>query len=258
LERASIEKYLDAEYFGSVVHCFDEIDSTNSYLKSIADEAAEGTVAVAERQSAGRGRQGRSWESETGKNLTFSVILKPDLAPELIGLLPICTGVALAEAVEKTLSIRPECKWPNDLLLNGKKFCGILCESLFHGDRCTAVVAGVGMNVNQRVFPAELAAGATSLAVAAGHDVSREELLARLLSNMERWHDILKAGRFADVRAAWRSFSPMLGSEVTLRNRENAFTGIAEDIDTDGALILSAGGVRHKYYAGDVTLGKNR
>ncbi|MBI3766348.1 MAG: biotin--[acetyl-CoA-carboxylase] ligase [Ignavibacteriales bacterium] len=153
-----------SKIIGKNIHTFDLLDSTNLKAKSLLQEGEEeGTIVIAEEQTAGRGRMGRSWVSERGKNLTFSVVLKPQISPESIGIVSLYGGLAVAEAIQDQSHLHPECKWPNDVLLNGKKCCGILSEAVFKQGSLVGVVMGIGINVNQRVFTRELRATATSV-----------------------------------------------------------------------------------------------
>jgi BirA family biotin operon repressor/biotin-[acetyl-CoA-carboxylase] ligase len=249
-----IRQEIRTTVFGKKVHFFESIDSTNLYAKRIAEEADEGTVVIADQQTAGRGRLGRSWESPAGKNLTFSVILKPVLEPASLGILPLYAGAAIASAVQKRFGIRPECKWPNDLLHGKKKFCGILSEGMFKHDRCTAVIVGVGININQRNFSPELADIATSLALITGKEIPLEALFADLLREMEQSYALLAERRLGELRTAWLGFAPMIGTTVTVQTAGSLVTGIAQGIDLDGALLLSIDGATQKLFAGDVTL----
>jgi BirA family biotin operon repressor/biotin-[acetyl-CoA-carboxylase] ligase len=244
--------------FGRTIHYFETVDSTNSFAKRIAEDAEEGTVVIADEQTAGRGRLGRRWESPSGKNLTFSVILKPDIKPSSLGIIPLYAGTAVASFVRQRFGIQPECKWPNDLLYGKKKFCGILSEGIFRQDRCTAVVVGIGLNINQRRFSPDLNDAATSLALVTGTDIPLEDLLTALLTELEHWYRLLTERRMEKVRTAWLSFAPMIGTTVTIQTADSIITGTAQGIDTDGALLLSTNGVTQKYFAGDVTLQNRR
>ena len=123
-----LRPYIKTTTFGRKIYAFESIDSTNTFAKSLIEEStAEGSLVIAEEQTAGKGRQGRTWISERGKNLTFSLIVKPKVSSKLLGFLPLCAGVAITEAIFSSSGIAAQCKWPNDVLINGRKVCGILC-----------------------------------------------------------------------------------------------------------------------------------
>src|SRR5512140_1081597 len=145
----ALRKGLKTDHFGRKIYTFETIDSTNNCARALAGcWAEEGTVIIAEQQTAGRGRLGRSWEANPNENLTFSIILRPTISPDAVNLLPLSVAVAVSEAIEKLTGMRPECKWPNDLLLDGKKVAGILLEGSVTQSKVDWIVIGVGVNVN--------------------------------------------------------------------------------------------------------------
>jgi BirA family biotin operon repressor/biotin-[acetyl-CoA-carboxylase] ligase len=216
--------------------------------------APEGTVVVAEHQSEGRGRMGRGWADSTGESLTFSIVLRPKLLPEGISLLPLLAGVAVAEGIERTTGLKPECKWPNDLILEGRKLCGILCEGSAQEEGLEHVIVGVGLNVNQRSFPPEIAGTATSVALALGGGLTdREDLLRTILQRFESlYHEHRKTG-FSRIPALFEARAKMFGSSVTLTTAESVLDGIAQRIAPDGGLVLMVDGAERTLYAGDVS-----
>jgi BirA family biotin operon repressor/biotin-[acetyl-CoA-carboxylase] ligase len=242
-------------FLGKHVRLFDTIDSTNTAAKRFAQEGApEGTIVVAEEQSAGRGRLGRSWESAKGVNLTFSVILRPRVAPSELGLLPLLAGVAVCETIRETCRLDAACKWPNDVLVGGKKVCGILSESLLQGDDVGAVIVGIGLNVNQAAFAPELAATATSLLLARGAACDRTGILCALLAGMEPLYDLFTGGRRGEIVARWSAAAPMIGRRVRVAGPGAVREGIAQGIAPDGALLITTGDGLLAVHAGDVTL----
>jgi len=217
---ASVRDQLDTDRFGRSMRGAETVGSTNSAAAEWAREgAAEGSVFVTEYQSAGRGRHGRTWTAQKGQNLMFSIVLRPDLEADRLGLITIAAGVAVAEAIEDFVGPhRAALKWPNDVLLEGRKTCGMLLESsLSERQGAEAVVLGVGLNVNQTSFPEELADTATSLRLAAGRAVPRVPLLARLLRRLEARYDAVQAEGGGAVRDAYRDRLAGLGETTTLR-----------------------------------------
>lgn len=220
--------------FGVPLYAFDEVDSTQETLRALARAGAgEGTVVVAEHQRRGRGRRGRSWTDRPGESLLFSVLLTPSLAARDVPQLSLLTAVAVAEAVERQTDVRPAIKWPNDLLLGGRKFVGLLPEAELEGTAVVRVMLGIGVNVDQREFPPELA-GATSLALEAGRPIDRRPLLAAVLERLEHWYTTLPARGFGPVHREWRRRAVTLGRHVVV----GGTAGLALGIDTDGALLL--------------------
>jgi BirA family biotin operon repressor/biotin-[acetyl-CoA-carboxylase] ligase len=223
-----------------------------------AEGAADGTVVVADAQTAGRGRRGRAWLDEPGASLLASLVLRPRLAPARLPALSLTAAVALAEALTRAAGVSPRLKWPNDLLLAGRKVAGILLESRLEAappaPMATAApgpvttVLGVGVNLAQRAFPAELAARATSVWLATGRRVDRDTLLSALLEALAVWRGRLEREGFAPVRARWRALGDTLGRRVAFPGG----MGIAVDLDEDGALVVDTGGARHRVVAGDV------
>jgi len=214
--------------------------------------ATEGHVVLAEEQSAGRGRQGRAWRSVPGANLSFTVVLRPDLttAARLAMLVPL----AVAEGVERATGLQPAIKWPNDLQLGGRKVCGVLIDLETVGDALAFALVGIGLNVNHDPSDQpELREIATSLSAVAGHPLDRE---AVLIATLDRLHALLDEARAGvDIRSRWRSRLAMLGKEVTIRGGETVEYGIAEDVDDDGSLILRRpDGTRAVFAAGEVSL----
>lgn len=226
--------------FGVPRHTFDEVDSTQETLRELARAGApEGTVVVAEHQRAGRGRRGRAWSDRPGESLLFSVLLLPTLASRDVPQLSLLAAVAVAEAVEARTGLRAEIKWPNDLLLRGRKFAGLLPEAELEGPAVLRVMLGIGINVGQMAFPPELPS-ATSLALEASGGVDRALLLAAVLARLEAWYRSLPARGFEPLHRAWRRRAVTLGRDVVV----GGVRGVALGIDADGALLLRDAGRR--------------
>jgi BirA family biotin operon repressor/biotin-[acetyl-CoA-carboxylase] ligase len=240
---------------GQVLHWYEEIGSTNDRAKELAEEGAEhGEVVVAEAQSAGRGRRGRSWASPSRKNLYFSVVLRPDLPPARAPELTLVASLAICDALRHA-GVDAGIKWPNDLLASGRKIGGILTELAAEADRVHWVVIGVGVNVNARPedFPEELRGGATSVLVERGEPAPRALFAAACLTELEAWLDRHAEDGFAPVRDAWRARSVTLGREVSVAAHGREIVGTAEDIDEAGALLVRGPSGLERISAGDVT-----
>jgi BirA family biotin operon repressor/biotin-[acetyl-CoA-carboxylase] ligase len=247
---------LNTHDLGQALHCFAELPSTNDRARELADAGAvHGEVVIAESQTAGRGRRGRSWSSPAGRNLHLSVILRPSLPPQRAPELTLVASVAACEACRKA-GVEAGIKWPNDVLVRGLKVAGILTELSAELDVVHWVVLGIGVNLNAGVddFPAELRGVATSLSIERGQPVPRALFAAALLSELELWLDLHADEGFEPIRAAWRERSVTLGREVRADGEGGEIAGVAEDIDESGALIVRTGGGLVRVVAGDVRL----
>jgi BirA family biotin operon repressor/biotin-[acetyl-CoA-carboxylase] ligase len=253
-DRAAFEAALRTRRLGRTLAARAELGSTNDAAwDALGLGAPDGTVVVADRQSAGRGRQGRAWHTTPGQGLALSVLVHQGCEPGTLGLLPLAAGLALARGLE-VLGATAELKWPNDLLLGGRKVSGVLCESRpvpFGGQ---AAVIGVGVNVLQRAgeLPEGLEATATSLAIE-GCETTREAVAAAFLNAFEPlWTDLQEGGR-SELIGGWRLRASCWGRELQVVTATGAVTGVARDLDLDGALLLEVeGGRRVRIVAGDV------
>jgi BirA family biotin operon repressor/biotin-[acetyl-CoA-carboxylase] ligase len=241
---------------GQVLHCFEELPSTSDHAKSLADEgAAHGEVVVAERQTAGRGRRGRSWSSPARKNLYLSVVLRPQLPPQRASELTLVASIALCDVVRQA-GVDAGIKWPNDITARGRKLAGILTEMTAEPEVVHWVVLGIGVNLNARPedFPEELREVATSVSMERGQPVPRALFAAALLTQLEEWLDRHAAEGFEPIRKAWCERSVTLGRRVQVRTDGRDIEGLAEAIDDTGALLVRAGDRLERVVAGDVVL----
>lgn len=245
---------------GRELKCFDEIDSTNNYAKKIAlSGAADGTVIVADCQTAGRGRMDRSFQSPKGKGIYLTALLRPELPPERLLPVTALAGVAVCAAVERICGVRPGLKWPNDPVLGNKKLCGILTELSLEGEtgRVQYLVLGIGVNVLQTAadFSPDVAEMAASLAMALGRPVSRPALAAALIEELDRLYAALKAGELADYLAAYRRDCVNLGKPVQLLSPGGRETVTAVGIDEDfGLVVREADGAERTVRSGEVSV----
>ncbi|HEX3176761.1 MAG TPA: biotin--[acetyl-CoA-carboxylase] ligase [Methylomirabilota bacterium] len=228
----------------------ERVDSTQATIFALAATgAADRTVVVADYQAAGRGRRGRAWDAAPGQSLLTSILLRPRLSPAQWPAYSLVTAVAVAETLARMAALAARLKWPNDVLIGGRKIAGILLESRAVGDAAAAVIAiGVGVNLTQRAFPAGLAARATSVAIETGRAVSAEAVLTALLEAFDHWRARVEADGMAPVRARWLSLADTIGRRVSV----DGVSGVAVDLDPDGALVLEDGGRRHRVVAGEV------
>ena len=236
---------------GRTLVCLEEVDSTNLRARQLAAEgAADGTVVVADRQTAGRGRLGRSFQSPGGRGIYLTALLRPALPPERLSPVTAMAGVAVCRAVERICGASPGLKWPNDPVLEGKKLCGILTELSLEGEtgRVQDLVLGIGINVSQRPedFTPEVREIATSLAQALGRPVSRPALAAEVIRELDRLYAALTAGEIAPYLAEYRRRCVNLGRTVRLLGPDGGETAEALDIDGDFGLVVRTadGGIR--------------
>ena len=243
---------------GRDIHVFERTTSTNDVIEKLArDGVKEGAVVFAESQTKGRGRLGRKWISPERKGLWFSVLLRPDLRPQETTQLTVASATALRRAIQSETGLNPEIKWPNDILIRGKKVAGILTELSAELDRVKHVILGVGVdvNLNANEFPAELRKTATSLKVETGRTVSRPELATAILRELDHDYARVCGHFFADVADEWEAHCTTIGREVTIRTGERKIRGRAESLDEDGALLLrTEHGHLERIIGGDVTL----
>lgn len=220
-----------------IVHFF-KADSTNTIALRLASEGAEqGTVVLAEEQTAGRGRFGRVWFSERGSGIYASIVLRPPLAPAAAPSITLMAGVAAQVAVERSTGLATDIRWPNDLLLNGKKLCGILTEMNAEVDRLHAVVVGIGINVNHREIPGELRPIATSLRLESGRIHSRVQILAALLRELEYHYQLLLAAGAPAIVSRWTAISSYArGKRIVIRTPSGEFRATTAGLEANGAL----------------------
>ena len=246
---------LDTHDLGRTIHHHESLPSTNEKAFRLAQDGAEhGEVVVAEQQTAGKGRRGRTWVSPPGLNLYFSAILRPDLPPQRAPELTLVAAVALAESL-RDAGVEAAIKWPNDVQIDGLKVAGILTELSAEPERVHFVIVGVGVNLNSQAehLPEELRATATSLSLALGRPVLRARFAASLWTRLEEWLDLYLDTGFDAVRARWKALSSTLGQDVLVRTDRQELRGRAEDIDPSGALLVrTAEGSLERVLAGDV------
>lgn len=244
---------LDTDSIGrNFIYC-DEVDSTNSLLLSGKEYNHHGTVILAEHQTKGRGRKNREWYSNSGQNLTFSILLKDEFEPGLINIMNLGTSVVVAQSLENLFQLNIEVKWPNDVLISKKKVSGILLESTSKGNKISKVVVGIGINVNQPNFPGKFEIPPTSIRKEFKDQVSRERLLSEILNNFEIMLEEVKSNP-DKVLNDWRQRCKMIGEKIKIVEDDKSKFGIFEDIDNDGFLILKIGDKKEKIHYGDVSL----
>ena len=231
---------------------FESLPSTNTELARLASEGAEeGLSIVADEQTAGRGRLQRAWSSPKGAGLYFSILLRPRIPQDHWPLITFAAALAVGDALSEAAGVETDIKWPNDLLSGERKICGILAEAI----EGRAVIVGIGINLTNNAFPAELEKVATSIAKESGRPAERELILAALLRALSRWYSLLnEPGGHEKIVAAWSSRSSYAdGKHVSVSNGDEVWQGITRGIESDGALRLSMNGEIKLVRAGDVS-----
>lgn len=245
---------------GRDIRVFEETTSTNDIIEKLArDNVKEGVVVFAESQTKGRGRLGRKWMSPARKGLWFSVLLRPAMRPAAVTQLTIAAATALNRAIRAQTGLEPEIKWPNDILVRGKKVAGILTELSAELDKVKYVILGVGIsvNLNPGEFPPELRKHATSLKIETGQRQDRAALAVKILQELDHDYGLVCSGRFETVADEWEEHCLTLGRRVVIHVGDRKIQGCAESLDTDGALLLrTQHGHLERIIGGDVTLEK--
>lgn len=242
---------------GAPLELLAETTSTNDLAKDGARSGApHGATFVAERQTAGRGRQGRVWLGEPGESLLFSVLLRVPCALSRLPPLALVAGLAVRDAIAKATATEPQLKWPNDVLLGQRKVAGVLVEGIVQGERATAIVVGVGINVHARVFPEAIAEVATSVALHAERPPDRAELLADVLAGLDRDVGLVAARGVGMVHARLTRADALFGRAVRSDDASSGGDrGVGGGIDADGRLIVvRADGTRAHWSSGEVHL----
>jgi BirA family biotin operon repressor/biotin-[acetyl-CoA-carboxylase] ligase len=252
-----LQRGLSTKIFGRKLFVYDSIDSTNACAKILANKGAEeGTVVIADHQTAGRGRFGKTWHAESGSSVLFSVIVRPTFGMDKIGLLPFFAAAGIALAVETITGLQCECKWPNDVLLNKRKCCGILMESNLQKNKLDYVIIGIGLNVNQKNFFTDLEGKATSLRNECGREIDRRNVFCQIMSSLESLYKHVSRGDFNNVLMEWKARATLLGKRIMLTQAEAVIEGMAINLAPDGGLVVETKTGRHVFYAGEVTLAK--
>jgi len=238
------------------LEAFESIDSTNNYLKQRAKEGApEGTVAIADAQTGGKGRLGRSFASPPGVGIYLSLLLRPDCDAVNMQSITANVAVAVSKAIEKTCGVNPEIKWVNDLLLRGRKICGILCECAVDDEGHYYVVIGIGVNVSNRMehFPQEIRNIAGSIYTQTGVEVERGALISAMLSELDSMYECWKENSTA-MLADYKKRCTMLGHLVEIASADEVYDAVAEDISEDFGLCLRLDdGTRRVIHNGEVS-----
>ncbi len=248
------KQLLDTKIIGHKIYHFPSIDSTNKYLKKIAINNSEGVVVIADEQTSGRGRLQRNWYSPADGGLWFSILLQPTIAPQYTPLLTATASLALFDLL-KSKNIPVEIKWPNDIMVMGKKLAGILAESKMQANEFAYVVLGIGLNIKQTVFPPEIENIAISLEQLNNENCEREYLLAEFLNFFEKYYFLLNGGEYTKLVKLWKNRLDLIGQEVKIIEAGKNINGIVENISQLGEIVIrTTDGKVQIFRAGDVSL----
>ena len=243
---------LGTKWAGCEVVYLEETDSTNRQARLLAmDGAKHGTLVIADTQSAGRGRRGRGWISPAGEGIFMSLIVRPDVPPSGVAKMSMSLALAVGKAIERVTGLDARIKWPNDIVIGGRKICGLLLEMDATADKVNSIVAGVGVNVYQTAFDEEIAHTASSLDLMAGRRVSRSEVVRAFLEEFER----ALALADEDMMREYRARSATIGQRVQVISLSGTYEGMAQGITESGTLLVEddAGEVR-EVLAADVSV----
>ncbi|MEO7300681.1 MAG: biotin--[acetyl-CoA-carboxylase] ligase [Verrucomicrobiota bacterium] len=260
LHADDLRSRLKTKVVGRDIRVFQETTSTNDVVEKLArDGVKEGVVVFAESQTKGRGRLGRKWVSPSGKGLWFSILLRPDLRPQAATQLTVAAAIALARAIRSQTNLVPEIKWPNDILIRGKKVAGILTELSAELDHVKYLILGIGVDVNLKAgeFPLDVRKLATSLKIETARMINRAELAAAILTELDSDYARIGEGQFESVGNEWEENCTTIGNNVTIRIGDRSVQGRAESLDSDGALLVrTQHGRLERIIGGDVTVEK--
>ena len=247
-----LERLLDTEIIGKKIIFLKEVDSTNNRAKQIALEEKEGTVIISEKQTSGRGRRGRNWESPEG-GIAISFILKPNVSPDRAPQMTLLSSLALVETLNANhRGLNAKIKWPNDILISGKKISGILTELSADMEKINYIVVGVGVNLNSTMK--NLPENATSLKIETKEQVSVKQFLKSFFENYDKLYSEYLNGGIDQIIERWKKNSDTIGKKVKIIGINETYEGLAKDIDENGALILKTDEKEIKVYSGDVSL----
>ena len=257
LSHAEVAALLRTSWLGQKLYCLEETDSTNIQAKRLAEEGApEGTLVIADMQSAGKGSRGRCWESPKGTGIFMSAVFRPKILPVKASMITLVAAYSIASELRKTYGLDVKIKWPNDIVLNRKKIVGILTEMSSEMDFIHYIVTGIGINVNMEKFPEELADKATSLYMESGTRFQRAKLAASFLNRMEKDYEQFAAqGSLAFLKDAYNEMLINRGETVRILQYQGEWCGIARGINENGELLVEkSDGTIREVFSGEVSV----
>ena len=252
-ELRSIRK---TRWIGEEIYYFDVTDSTNIQAKRLAEEGSvHGPLVVADRQESGKGRRGRSWESPENSGIFMTLMLKPQMRPNDASMLTLVAAMAVAKAIRRELDLPAQIKWPNDIVLNGKKICGILTEMSAEIDYINYVVIGIGINVSNQEFPEEISHMATSILLESGKRIHRASLIESVWEQFEVYYDsFCQNYDLSGIRDEYNEYLANLHRQVRVLDPKEPFEGQAMGINAQGELIVETEGIQKPVSSGEVSV----
>ena len=257
MNRLEIHNFKNTKWIGKSNYYHEKTGSTNLDAKQLAEERApHGTLVVAEEQTDARGRRGRSWQAPAGSNIYFSLVLRPEFPAERASMLTLVMATSVARAVREQCGLKAEIKWPNDIVINKRKVCGILTEMTLEARAIGYVVVGVGINVNQQEFPEDIRETATSLSRESGTMFSREELLQKIMEFFEAdYENFLKTEDMSSLMEDYNAWLVNRDSQVKVLEPAGEYVGTAHGINENGELLVEReNGQLEAVYAGEVSV----
>ena len=256
MTEAELESLKNTQWAGCEIYCFDSIDSTNTKAKELAEAGhPSGTLVVADQQTLGRGRRGRSWESPAGTGIFMTLMLKPDINPNNASMLTLVAAMATARAITEVTGEAAQIKWPNDIVMNGKKVVGTLTEMSAQFDYINHIVVGIGINVHNEEFPEEIAKTASSLLLECGHQIHRASLIEAFLEEFERLYAVyLETEDMSGLQKEYDSLLVNRGRQVRVLDPKEPFEGKAMGITKKGELIVDTWESRKLVSSGEVSV----
>lgn len=256
MSRTELESNRKTTWVGEEIHYFDSTDSTNTRAKRLAEDGAvHGTLVVADEQTGGRGRRGRVWESQKGVSIYMSLVLKPEIEPNHASMLTLITAMAVAGGIEKTTGLECKIKWPNDIVIHGKKVCGILTEMSTQMDYINYIVIGIGINVQNESFPEEIGEVATSLRIESGKKQNRAAIIEAVWEEFEKYYDIyLKTEDMQGLVGEYNRKLANMNQQVRVLDPKDPYEGTARGITPKGELIVDTWEARKLVSSGEVSV----
>lgn len=255
--QAELQSIMSSKWAGKNLLFFEKVDSTNNMVRTLAEQGApEGTLVVAANQTAGKGRRGRSWSAPEGTSIAMSILLRPEFPPERASMLTLVMAMAIARGIREVTGLDAGIKWPNDIVADGKKLCGILTEMSTEMEYIRYVVIGIGINVSMKEFPEELKQKATSLELCLGRPVKRAPLIDACMRAFEEYYE--KYLQTLDLSLLQEEYNRELvnvGREVTVLAPAGDYTGVSHGINREGELVVElAGGEIRNVVSGEVSV----